>query len=49
MEHVIEDDYMTDELDSETYEDSCGDKPILIRFNEQETLGKDFTFKVGGI
>ncbi|CAL5214938.1 unnamed protein product [Lathyrus oleraceus] len=47
MEHVIEDDYMTDEIDSGEDEDSCDDMPLMIWFNEQETLRKDFTFKVG--
>ncbi|CAK8577505.1 unnamed protein product [Lathyrus sativus] len=46
-EHVIEDDYMTDELDSGTDDDSCDDRPSVIRFNEEDSISKDFTFKVG--
>ncbi|KAI5393738.1 hypothetical protein KIW84_060739 [Lathyrus oleraceus] len=46
-EHVIEDDYMTNELDSMTNEDSFDDKPAVIRFNKEEKLRKDFIFKVG--
>ncbi|KAI5406967.1 hypothetical protein KIW84_053282 [Lathyrus oleraceus] len=37
-EHVIEDDYMNDELDSGADEDSCDGRPIVIRCkNENET------------
>lgn len=46
-EHVIKDDYMTDELDSMTKEDSFDDKPAVIRFDKEEKLRKDFIFKVG--
>ncbi|KAI5429474.1 hypothetical protein KIW84_034169 [Lathyrus oleraceus] len=46
-EHVIEEYYMTYELGSGVDEDSCDDMPALIRFNEEENLTKDFTFKVG--
>ncbi|KAI5404065.1 hypothetical protein KIW84_051270 [Lathyrus oleraceus] len=38
---------MTDELDSGAEEDSCDDMPVLIRFNEEEPMTKDFIFKVG--
>ncbi|KAI5398433.1 hypothetical protein KIW84_063994 [Lathyrus oleraceus] len=47
MEHVIENDYMIDELDIGADEDSCDDMPIVIRFTEEETLKKDFIYKVG--
>lgn len=47
MEHVREDNYMTDELDSGTYEDNWDDRLAMIRFNEEEKLRKDFIFKVG--
>ncbi|CAK8539018.1 unnamed protein product [Lathyrus sativus] len=46
-EHVIEDYYMTDELDNGTDENSCNGRPIVIRFNGEETLRRGFTFKVG--
>lgn len=46
-EHAIEEDYMTDVLDSGTYEDSCKDKHVVIRYNEEEEMTKDFTFKFG--
>lgn len=45
-EHVIEDDYMTDELDSGVDGYSCDDRSTMIMFNEEETLRKGFTFKV---
>lgn len=32
---------MTNELDSGTDDDSCDDKPAMIKFNEDETLRKD--------
>lgn len=38
---------MTYELDSGVDEDSCDDMPVLFRFNEEEPMTKDFTFKVG--
>lgn len=38
---------MTDELDSGADEDSCNSIPVLIKFNEEEPMTKDFTFKVG--
>ncbi|KAI5397426.1 hypothetical protein KIW84_063295 [Lathyrus oleraceus] len=47
MEHVIEEYYMTDELDSEADEYSCDGRPAVIRLNEDEPLRKGFTFKVG--
>ncbi|CAK8544632.1 unnamed protein product [Lathyrus sativus] len=46
-EHLIEDSYMTDELDSEGDEDSCDERPCMIRFNEEDSISKDFCFKVG--
>ncbi|KAI5396455.1 hypothetical protein KIW84_062608 [Lathyrus oleraceus] len=46
-EHVIEENYMTDEFDSGPYEDNCEDMHVLIRFNEEKPMAKDFTFKVG--
>ncbi|CAI8594319.1 unnamed protein product [Vicia faba] len=45
-EHIIEEDYTTDELKSGTTDDNCVDRPIVIRFNEEYALFKDFTFKV---
>lgn len=45
-EHVIEENCMTDELDSGANEDSCDDKLILIRFNEEEPVTKDFTLRL---
>ncbi|CAK8530714.1 unnamed protein product [Lathyrus sativus] len=47
MEHVIEDDYMIDELDSGADEDSYDDRPAMIMFNKEETLRNNFTFKAG--
>ncbi|KAI5385024.1 hypothetical protein KIW84_071860 [Lathyrus oleraceus] len=47
MEHVIKEDYMTDELDSGEDDDSSYGMPSVIRFNEEYALSKDFTFKVG--
>ncbi|CAK8570035.1 unnamed protein product [Lathyrus sativus] len=46
-EHVIEDAYMTDELDSCGDDDSCDERPCVIRFNQEESLSKNFVFKVG--
>ncbi|CAK8575801.1 unnamed protein product [Lathyrus sativus] len=46
-EHVIEDAYMTDELDSGSDDDSRDERPYVIRFNQEEYLSKDFVFKVG--
>ncbi|CAI8619407.1 unnamed protein product [Vicia faba] len=46
-EHVIEDDYITYELDSGTDDDSDDGRPLVIRFNEHENLRKEFKFKVG--
>lgn len=46
-EHVIEENYMTDEFDSGPDEDKCEDMHALIRFNEEEPVTKNFTFKVG--
>ncbi|CAK8530878.1 unnamed protein product [Lathyrus sativus] len=46
-EHVIEDAYMTDELDSGDDDDSCDERPCVIKFNQEESLSKDFVFKVG--
>ncbi|CAK8569943.1 unnamed protein product [Lathyrus sativus] len=45
-EHVINEEYMTDKLDSGADEDSYKDKLVLIRFNEEESMKKYFTFKV---
>lgn len=38
---------MTYEFDSGANEDSCDDMIVVIRFNQEETLTKYFTFKVG--
>ncbi|CAI8606233.1 unnamed protein product [Vicia faba] len=46
-EHVIEDDYITNELDSGADDDSDDGRPSVIRFNEHENLIKEFKFKVG--
>ncbi|KAI5384574.1 hypothetical protein KIW84_071541 [Lathyrus oleraceus] len=46
-EHVNEEEYMTDELDSGAGDDSCDDRPSVIRFKEDGVLSKHFTFKVG--
>src|SRR3954471_7761380 len=46
-EHIIEQEYFTDELDSGADEDSSDERSTMIRFNEEETLTKDFKFKVG--
>ncbi|CAI8600765.1 unnamed protein product [Vicia faba] len=45
-EYVIEENYMNDELDSRVEEDSCKDKLVVIMFNEEEPIKKDFIFKV---
>lgn len=45
-EHVIKDSYMTDELDSGDDDERCDERPCVIRFNEEDSLSKDFTFKV---
>ncbi|XP_058756260.1 uncharacterized protein LOC131629496 [Vicia villosa] len=45
-EHVIEEEYMTDELDSGA-DDSCDERPPVIRFNEEDAITKDFKFKLG--
>lgn len=44
-EHIIEEDYMDDKLDSGEYDESCDDRPSVIIFNEEDALSKDFTFK----
>lgn len=46
-EHVSEEEYMTDELDSGANDDSCDDRPSVIRFKEDDALSKHFNFKVG--
>ncbi|CAK8563696.1 unnamed protein product [Lathyrus sativus] len=46
-EHVIEDSYMTDKLDSGGDDDSCDERSRVIKFNEEDSLGKDFGFNVG--
>ncbi|XP_058767567.1 uncharacterized protein LOC131641278 [Vicia villosa] len=46
-EHVIEDEYLTDELDSGVEDDSDDDRPRVVRFNEEDWVRKDFKFKVG--
>ncbi|XP_058746137.1 uncharacterized protein LOC131619011 [Vicia villosa] len=46
-QHVIEDEYMTDELDSGAEDDSSDERPCVIRFNEEDKLGKEYVFKVG--
>ncbi|CAL5202057.1 unnamed protein product [Lathyrus oleraceus] len=45
-EHVTEYPYMTDELDSRGDDDSCDERTCVIRSNEEDTLSKDFDFKV---
>lgn len=45
-EHVIEDSYTTDELDSGGDDDSCDERPCVITFNVEDSLSKDFVFKV---
>ncbi|CAL5196501.1 unnamed protein product [Lathyrus oleraceus] len=47
MEHVIEDGYLTNELNSGVDEDNYDDRHAVSRFNKEETLRKDFIFKVG--
>lgn len=47
MEHIIEEEYMTDELDSGAEDDSCDDRPNVVRFNEEDEITKEFIFKVG--
>ncbi|XP_058783323.1 uncharacterized protein LOC131658000 [Vicia villosa] len=46
-QHVIEDEYMTDELDSGAEDDSSDERPCVIRFNEEDKLSKEYVFKVG--
>ncbi|XP_058781151.1 uncharacterized protein LOC131655272 [Vicia villosa] len=46
-QHVIEDEYMTDELDSGAEDDSSDERTCVIRFNEEDKLSKDYVFKVG--
>ncbi|XP_058739575.1 uncharacterized protein LOC131611665 [Vicia villosa] len=46
-EHVIDDGYMTDDIDSGADDDSADERPPVIRFNEGEKLRKEFQFKVG--
>ncbi|CAK8569784.1 unnamed protein product [Lathyrus sativus] len=46
-EHVIEDSYMTDELDSVGDDESCDERPCVIMFNVEDSLSKDFVFNVG--
>ncbi|CAI8617710.1 unnamed protein product [Vicia faba] len=45
--HVIEDVYMTDELDSDDDDDNCDERSRVIRFKAKYALSKDFVFKVG--
>ncbi|CAI8610067.1 unnamed protein product [Vicia faba] len=45
-EHVIEENYMINELDNGADEDNCDDKPILIRFNEEEPMIKEFNSRL---
>lgn len=46
-EHIIEEDYIVDELGSGADEDSNDDMLAMIMFNKEEVLIKDFTFKDG--
>lgn len=46
-EHTMEEYYMTDELDSGADGDKCEDMLVVIKFNEEEAIRKDFIFKVG--
>ncbi|CAI8616827.1 unnamed protein product [Vicia faba] len=43
--HVIEEDYMNDELDSRDDDDNCDERPYVVRFSEEDALIKDFIFK----
>lgn len=45
--YIIEEDYMTDELDSVVDDELCDDMPSVIRFNEEYAFSKDLTFKFG--
>ncbi|XP_058784016.1 uncharacterized protein LOC131658774 [Vicia villosa] len=45
--HVIEEEYMTDELDNGADDESGDDRPCVIRFNAEDAFSKDFVFKVG--
>ncbi|KAI5393211.1 hypothetical protein KIW84_060364 [Lathyrus oleraceus] len=46
-EHVIEEKYMTDDLDSGVEDINIDDRPNVARFNEEYKITKDFKFKVG--
>ncbi|XP_058744588.1 uncharacterized protein LOC131617289 [Vicia villosa] len=46
-EHIIDDDYLTDELDSGADDDSDGGRPSMVKFRDDEKLRKEFKFKVG--
>lgn len=46
-EHVIEDSYLTDESDIRGDDDSCDERPCVIKLNVEDFLSKDFVFKVG--
>lgn len=46
-EHVIEENYMIDEIDSGAEDDSCNDRASVVRFNEEDGITKDFNSKVG--
>lgn len=37
-EHVIKEEYITDELDSEADDDRCDYRPSVIRFKEEDVL-----------
>lgn len=47
MKHIIEEEYMTDEQEIRAGDDSCNDKPNVIRFNVEDEIKKDFIFKFG--
>ncbi|CAI8598941.1 unnamed protein product [Vicia faba] len=44
-EHVIEEEYMSNEIDNGVDDDNYDEMPSVIRFNEEYALIKDFTFK----
>ncbi|XP_058742768.1 uncharacterized protein LOC131615642 [Vicia villosa] len=45
-EHLIDDEYLTDELDSGADDDSDDGRPSVIRFRDDEKLRKEFKFKL---
>lgn len=45
-EHVIEDEFMTDKLDSDVKDNNSDDSLNVVRFNKEDEITKDFKFKV---